>query len=183
MRLREIEFPIAVLRPLSLMGGRNANLHKVGRFDYNLASYYLRGGYDDARIYDATGGGFEVEEIRLYQPVWWQDFLSRAVNLFLPRRAAEPMVTVDMVLRQVEHLELDAFCDKMRSVALDHPNWWKRHSDREEIETMFTGCKTIKDAIEAIGVLEPPGAERLPGHSAKVYDLRPSQLGNTSSKA
>lgn len=173
MRLRQIEFPIAILRPNSLMGGRNAGLHTVRRFSFNIADYYLKGGYDAVTIYDSLGREFAINRIEMRKPHWVHYFLQRADNLFIfPINDKTDMVSIDMVLTETRQLSLEHFCNELRDLALENPAWWKRHSSRSEIEGMFLNCQNIAEAIEQIGVLDPPGREKLLGQSTKVVDLR-----------
>ncbi len=173
MQLRELTFPIAVSRPSSLIGGRNAGLHKRSKFDFSVAEYFLKGGYDNAKIYDARGKEFEVVSIEFRQPNWVYYFLQRADNFFIfPIKDKTDMVRVDMVLQQTRELSLNQFCNEFRKVALEHPTWWKRHSSHAEIEQMFSSCTTFAQAINDIGVLDPTGREKLPGKSTLVVDLR-----------
>lgn len=82
------------------------------------------------------------------------------------------MVRVDTQLREIGRLSLDEFKTELRQIALAHPTWWNRHSSEEEIRGLFDGCSTFAKAIDDIGVLDPPGKERLPGHSDIIVDLR-----------
>lgn len=172
MRLRELKFPIAVLRPGSLIGGEAAGLGSAKWYDFNLASYYLKGAYDNATIYDSNGEKYVVVSIELTRPNWVHYLLDLAGNFFIPRRDAEPMARVDMTLGKVGQLSLIEFCEEIRNVALSHPSWWQRHSNEAEVTGMFDGCTTFEAAINSIGVLDPPGTERLGKESSKVVDLR-----------
>lgn len=155
------------------MGGRNAGLHKSAEFDFNVAEFYLKGGYDDAVIFDASGREFQVQSIEFRKPSWVHYFLRRAGNLFIfPDTDKTDMVRVDMVLQQTRELSLEPLCNELRMAALAHPNWWKRHSSQIEIEQMFVNCTTFAQAINDIGVLDPPGREKLLGKSTKIVDLR-----------
>ena len=77
MRLRDLKFPIAIVMPHGLLGGWSADLKSPSRYRWNLASYYLKGGYDDVTIYDSAGRQFEVELIELRKPAWWRYVLDR----------------------------------------------------------------------------------------------------------
>lgn len=173
MRLRELTFPIAVRKTTSLMGGRNAGLHKICGFDFNIAEYYKKGGYDDVTIYDSMGREFSVAAIEFRRPHWIHYLRSRAGNFFiLPDRDKADMVTVDMQLQFVKQHTLNGFCTELRELALQNPKWWKRHSSQKEIESMFENCSTFAEAINDIGVLDAPGKEKLKGKSNKIVDLR-----------
>lgn len=173
MNLRELSFPIAVLRPTSLIGGANAGLASPSRFNFNSAKFFLDGGYDDAVIFDSEGREFDIAKIFFMRPSWYSYFLKRLDYLII-FRDPDPadMVRIDMELILTRHLSLNQFCSELTQIALSHPSWWTRHSKREEIEQMFTGIKTFAQAIDQIGVLDPPGKEKLPGKSTKVVDLR-----------
>ncbi len=186
MRLRELKYPIAVLQPNCLMGGKNADLARRRRFDVNLADYLRRGGYDDALIYDADGNEYEVETIELHPlelhsriGIWLElplEMLAMAIGKFLRRKYQPPdwsdLAWVDMILKRRRQLSFDEFRNELRNVALAHPEWWRRHSTKAEIEDLFKECKTFAEAIHEIGVLDPSGKEKLPGKSSKVVDLR-----------
>ena len=58
MRLRDLTYPIAVLRPDLLAGGKNGGFGSPRRWAYNIADYYLKGGFDDAVFYDAPNVGY-----------------------------------------------------------------------------------------------------------------------------
>lgn len=173
MRLRELAFPIAVLRPNSLMGGRNAGLKTKNRYNFNIAQYYTDGAYDEARIFDSEGREFRVSKI-IFDRACFVYYALERLDYLLIFKNPDPtdMVRVDMELELVRNLSLEQFCTELTQIALDHPNWWKRHSTRDEIEQMFKGTKTFAEAIDEIGVLDPPGKEKLPGKSTKVVDLR-----------
>ncbi len=169
MRLRQLKFPIAVLKPNSLMGGKNAGLSRPSSFNEKVASYYLKGGYDDALLYDSDGNEFSVRSIEFGKV----SPLARVKELLhWTSGGSDDLVRVDMELEHLRTLSFDQFCSELREIALDHPTWWKRHSERAEIEAMFTNAKTFSEAIEDIGVLDPPGKERLPGKSTKIVDMR-----------
>lgn len=169
MRLRELKFPIAVLRRDSLIGGRSAGLSGPSWFNINIASYYQLGGYDDAIIYDSDGREFSVHSIELRDAPFYSGIL-RLIGWHA--KTTESEAWVDMNLDYIRTLPLDQFCNELGEIALAHPAWWKRHSDRSEIEGMFEGVRTFSEAIDRIGVLDPPNRERLPGKSTKVVDLR-----------
>jgi hypothetical protein len=171
MRLRELKYPVANLRPYSLMGGRNATFSSRRRWDFNIAESYLKGYFDDAIIYDSEGHKFEAVKIVLSPSQWWYRLGDLAANFFLTRNKPDP-TNVDMELRQIAQRSLDELRTELREVALANPSWWKRHSSEQEIRDMFKGCSTIAEAIDDIGVLDKPGKERPKGHSDKVVDLR-----------
>lgn len=83
MRLRELKFPIAILGPNILMGGKASGLSKPARFNFNIAEYYLDGGYSDTTIYDADGGKYSVDKIEFTKPSLWYYFGERAGNFFI----------------------------------------------------------------------------------------------------
>lgn len=168
MRVRELKYPIAILKRDSLLGGRDAALSSPRIWHRNLADYYLEGGYDDARLIDCTGHEWEVEKITLRRLSPFQAFLRP----FTQVGKGEEFASVDMELRKTDTYTLERFCTEMRELALQNPSWWKRHSSKQEITVMFDGCKTFAEAINDIGVLNPPGKEKLKGHSDKVIDLR-----------
>ena len=173
MRLRKLKYPIAIETRTFLQGGWGAALHKPSRYNWNLASYYQSGGYDDAIIYDSTGRRFEIEVIELRKPAWWRYVLDRLGYLIiLPNPDAEPMVDVDMVLRQTGTLTLEEFCQHMLDLLIDNPSWWSRFSTEARVRKIFEGDHTFEEAINHIGIYDPPGKERLPGRSSKVCDLR-----------
>lgn len=173
MRLRELKFPIAIEKPDAFLGGWGAGIQKPSRFNWKIASYYLEGGYDDAIIYDSDGRRFEVKTIELRKPKWWRYVFERLDNfIVLPNPDAEPMANVDMVLRQTGTLTLDEFCNHVLDVLLANPSWWKRFSTEARVRKIFEGDTTFEEAINHIGIYDPPGKEKLPGKSSKVVDLR-----------
>lgn len=170
MRLRELKYPLVVLNDSLLMGGKNAGLATKHRWNANVSDHYIKGGYDEALIIDSVGRKFEVKRIYLSSINPLQKILS---YLIYAGKASE-RANIDMDLNQIGKYTLPVFCDAMRHLALDHPTWWERHSSRQEIAEMFKGCSTFKDAINDIGVLDPPEPEKLKGYSEKVVDLRRS---------
>ncbi|HSF93562.1 MAG TPA: hypothetical protein VLA52_00935 [Thermohalobaculum sp.] len=165
-------YPIAALKKDVLMGGRNAGLSSPRRWDFNIADYYMKGGFDGAIFYDSEGRKFKVVKIMLSPSQWWYYLGDLAGNFFLPRKVKTSMANVDMELKQIGKLSLDQFSDELRSIALANPSWWKRHSSEKEIREMFKGCATFAAAIDDIGVLDSPGKERLKGRSDVIVDLR-----------
>ncbi len=173
MRLRELTYPIAIVRPNGLMGGRSAQLSGPSRFAWNFAPYYLEGGFDHAVFYDSEGRVFEVKRIELTKPQWWRYVLDRLDYLIIfPNPDIEDVVNVDMVLSQTGTITLEDFCKRMVDLLLSHPSWWKRFSTEARVRRIFEGDTTFKDAIDHIGVYDPPGKEKLPGRSSKAVDLR-----------
>jgi hypothetical protein len=186
MRLRKLKFPIAVLEPRRLMGGKNAGLSRLSWFNVCEPDFFRRGGYADALIYDSKGNEYEVETIELHKlpllsriGIWVSlplERLATAVYRLFGRKYRGPdfndVARVDMILKKRRQLSFDEFCNELRNVALAHPEWWRRHSTQAEIQDLFKDSKTFVDAIHAIGVLDPPGKEKLPGRSSKVVDLR-----------
>lgn len=170
MRLRKLRYPIAIVCPSSLIGGVNAELDTPKHWNSNLVDYYRNGGFNDCRVVDSEGREFLVDKI-VFTEI---SVLYRVVHWLLMRPKSE-LVRVDMQLSQTRSYTLDEFCTKFRQLALNHPEWWQRHSDREEIEQMFETSETFKDAINDIGVLDPPGREKLLGKSTiEIIDLRKS---------
>lgn len=168
MRLLELKYPIAILSPTSLMGGINAGLNSPRKWKNNVASYYEKGGYDDAHIIDSEGKRYSVVQIYLSN-------LSLFDKLIASVTTAGPLsesANVDMDLRETDTYTLDRFCSEMRDLALQNPSWWKRHSSKQEISEMFSDCKTFAEAINDIGVLDAPGKEKSSGRSDKIVDLR-----------
>jgi len=173
LRLRELTFPIAVEDPGQLLGGVSAGLGKPASFDWNVASYYLKGGYDDVIIYDSDGRRFEVESIELTSPQWWRYVLDRLGHLIvIPNRDIDDIARVDMVLRQTGTLSLDEFCHHVIQLLLANPTWWKRFSTEARVRKIFEGDETFKDAINHIGVYDPPRTRKLRGRSEKTVDMR-----------
>lgn len=173
MRLRELKYPIAIQQDHSLVGGWGAGLNKSSRFNWNVASYYLKGGYDDAIIFDSAGRQFEVIAIELRKPEWWRYVLDRlGYLLVLPNPGAEPMANVDMELRQTAQLSFEEFCESTLTLLLANPSWWNRFSTEARVRKIFEGDKSFAEAINHIGIYEAPGEERVPGSSSKVVDLR-----------
>jgi hypothetical protein len=152
----------------------------------NLPDFYKRGGYADALVYDYNGNEYEVETIELHPlsllsriGIWLSlpiEWLAAFVYRLFGRKYRGPdfndVARVDMILKKRRQLSFDEFCNELRNVALAHPEWWRRHSTQAEIQDLFKDSKTFVDAIHAIGVLDPPGKEKLPGRSSKVVDLR-----------
>lgn len=167
MLLRELTFPIAILRENSLMGGKSAGLSSACGWNVCLADYHRNGGYDGATFFDSDGRVLEVERIYFDEPKWFQLAFERLITV-----GNDELVRVDMELRLLETLDFEEFCTRLRGIALDHPEWWQRHSSREEIQDMFEGCKSFKEAINDIGVLDEGGREKLPGRSSLIEDRR-----------
>lgn len=173
MRLRELEFPIAILQTHSLMGGKAGGLSSVRRFNFNLESFYRRGGFADAVIFDSTGKECAVEAIIFDRPSLWSYVGERlGYLLILPNRKKEPMVRIDMELNPLQTLTIEEMKDRFLRVALKNPTWWQRHASQGEIETMFVDCNSIREVINAIGVLDPPGRERLGNKKVPIIDNR-----------
>lgn len=168
MRLRKLKYPIAIFEPNGLMGGRDAGLASSRRWNANLTDYYLKGGFNNFKFIDCTGHEFEIRKIYFGRV----DFLTKIIDLVTTVQGSEK-ANIDMELVATREYSLDEFCSKFRQLALENPEWWKRYSEREEIERMFGGCETFKDAINDIGVLDPPGREKLSGKSTvEIVDLR-----------
>lgn len=168
MRLLEIQYPIAVLEPNSLIGGKDAGFSSPNRWRNNDAEFYLKGGFDDAIFIDSRGRKFEVETIFINPTSSWDKFVA----LFTVARSGTAPVNIDMELKQVHEYDLDEFCEEMRRLALENPDWWKRHSSKSEITDMFVGSKSFAEAINDIGVLDVPGEAKMKGKSNKTVDLR-----------
>jgi len=173
MRLRDLKFPIAIVMPHGLLGGWSAGLKSPSTYSWKIASYYLKGGYDDVTIYDSAGRQFEVELIELRKPAWWRYVLNRlGYLLILPNPDAEPMADVDLILRQTGTLSLEEFCQEMLDLLNDNPSWWRQFSTKARVSKIFEGDTTFEDAINHIGVYEGPKRNRPSGKSNKIRDLR-----------
>ncbi|MEO9897300.1 MAG: hypothetical protein ABJD13_05710 [Paracoccaceae bacterium] len=168
MYLTELTYPIAIQEPNSVMGGKNAGLSSPRRWRGNVADYYLRGGFQNATIYTSDGGRFEIEKI-LLKPL---SLLDKLVSTVAHAGSLSDECNVDMELQQTGELSLAEFCETVRGLALQNPNWWKRHSERGEIEAMFDGCNTFMDAINDIGILDAPKKPSPRGKPTNVIDLR-----------
>jgi len=79
---------------------------------------------------------------------------------------------VEMELTETGRLTLVEFCDFARSLALENPRWWKRHSEQYEIEAMFEGCTTFQEAINDIGVLDDPKKPKRGTKPTNLIDQR-----------
>lgn len=168
MRLRDLRYPIAILKPHMLVGGKDAGLNSPRRWNNNDATYYQRGGFVDATVFDSEGRVFEIEKVYLNKTSFLGGVFWRVMGGSMKGSA-----DVDMDLREIDRIAFADFCQRMRNIALAHPEWWKRHSEKDEIENMFVGCKTFSEAINSIGVLDTPGKERLKGLADNVVDRRP----------
>jgi hypothetical protein len=172
MYLTELTYPIAIQRPNSMMGGKDAGLSSARRWRGNDADYYLRGGFQNAIIYASDGGQFEIERI-LLKPL---SLIDKVVSTVAHAGPLSDECNVEMELCRTGELSLVEFCGFVRGLALENPSWWKPHSDRGEIETMFDGCTTFKDAINDIGVLDPPKNPTPKGKPTNVIDLRQNKM-------
>lgn len=168
MHLTELNYPIAIQEPNSVMGGKNAGLSSPRRWRGNDSGYYLRGGFQNSIIYSSDGGRFEIGKIFL-RPL---NLFDKLVSTVAHAGPLSDECNIDMELQQTGELSLTEFCETVRGLALQNPSWWKRHSDRAEIEAMFDGCNTFKDAINEIGVLDAPQKPRPRGKPTNVIDLR-----------
>ena len=77
-------------------------------------------------------------------------------------------------------LELEAnqtyeeFCAEVIEILEQNPNFWKSTYSHANMRRIFEGDFEISDAINHIGVLDPPGKPKMPGISSKVIVLRNS---------
>lgn len=179
MRLHELSFPIAILwpEPIGLWGGKNAGLSRWSSyFAMGYDKEFLNGAFDDATVFDAAGRRFEVAEIALRKPDWWNMFLRSAGGFFLPDREKRHFASVDMELRQTGHFTERDLSNYLSEIALANPRWWEHHSSETEIASMFEGCSTYQEIIDNIGVLGPDGPQNWPqnykGRSTKTVDFR-----------
>ena len=109
-----------------------------------------------------------VSEASTYRILKGHDLItSPAFN-----RNKEPMVRIDMELKLLQTLPIEEMKDRFLQVALENPTWWQRHASQGEIETMFADCNSIREVINAIGVLDPPGRERLGNKKVPIIDNR-----------
>ncbi|WP_147249817.1 hypothetical protein [Yoonia sp. 1_MG-2023] len=168
MHLTELNYPIAIQGPNSVMGGKHAGLSSPRRWRGNDSGYYLRGEFQGSIIYSSDGGRFEVEKIFL-KPL---TLIDKLVSTVAHAGPLSDECNVEMELQQTGELSLTEFCETVRGLALQNPSWWKRHSDTAEIEAMFVGCNTIKDAINDIGVLDASQKIRPRGKPTNVIDQR-----------
>ena len=168
MRLRKLKYPIAILSSTSILGGKSAGLGSASRWNNNVADYFCKGGYDAVTIIDSSGSVYSVSEIIL-SPL---SLRSRVLGALLYSGSSTARADVDMNLKRIECLSLIEFQNRIRELALSHPEWWQRHSEREEIQNMFDGCQSFMESINSIGILDSVGNEKLPGKSHKVVDLR-----------
>lgn len=156
-----------------MLGGSGSPYRNASSFNYMTASFLKGGAWDDAVVYDSTGAKYEVEAIELTKPGWVYWFLDRAGHFFiLPRKNAEPMARVDMVLREVSRLDFVAFRNELRSTVLSNPKWWRRYSTESEVISMFEACTSYEAVIECVGVREPSLRHEHQGASKKIVDLR-----------
>lgn len=174
MRLHELEFPIAILFHDGIYGGRHGRLsNRLRSFSFAHDEEFLNGLFDDAIIYNSSGRRMEILSIELTQTDWWRRMIRRADFFFIfPDRAKGRFAKVDMELKETGLLSLAEFKDEIKNIVLAHPQWWKRHSSKSEIQSMFDGCGTFKDAFDDIGYLEAYPEMQSKGVSKLAVDLR-----------
>jgi len=168
MYLTELAYPIAIQEPACLMGGKNAGLSSPRRWRGNIAEYYQRGGFQQAIIYASDGRRFEIEKIIL-KPL---SILDKIISSVTTEGSISNECNVEMELTETGRLTLVEFCDFARGLALENPRWWKRHSEQSEIEAMFDGCTTFKQAINEIGVLDDPKKPKRGRKPSNLIDQR-----------
>ena len=78
-----MSYPIATVDKRGVNGGFGAGLSSANWFRWNVASYYLKGGFDDTRFYDSEGGRYSVKTIELSKPTIWQYLYDRVAGLVI----------------------------------------------------------------------------------------------------
>lgn len=189
-KLSELEFPIAIIRPDSVVGGKSANLTSYRRFRTMLADYFLEGGWNGALIVDADGGMHKVSSVTL-APLHWLDAIASALRF---RNGAKELCRVDAELERIDRLDLEGFIALVMPRILGNKNWWDDYEwvsgkgwepvgtveDVTEIESMrsavaqkFEGIMTLRNAISELGVWDDPSKKpRKEMPDVPINDLR-----------
>ena len=190
MKLSELKYPIALVLPDSVAGGRSAELASYRRFRSMIAEYFLSGGWNGAQIVDADGNLYKVVSITLL-PLRWFDYLLAFVTA---EGGPKGLCQVDAELKRIEHLTLEAFIDFVTPHLLLNPDWWddyewvngegwqpiglvEKEIDLEDLRMAaafkFDGVKTVREAISDLGVWDNPSKRRIKcAPDVPIFDQR-----------
>ena len=150
MRLRLLNYPLAIILPDQILSGKGAGLSSPRSWNRNIGSYYESGAYDDAEIIDATGSRFRVKKVILSKP----RLLSRVLGTFLEAGDASDTFDVDMELEQIGTCDQEEFCQRITQLVSESQNWSVTEDDKRELQELFDESRTLADAINAVGVFD-----------------------------
>lgn len=150
MRLRKLKYPLAIIFPHQILGGKNGDLGSPRRWNRNIGSYYESGAYDEAEIIDATGSCFFVKKVILSKP----SLFSRVLGTFLEAGDASDTFDVDMELEQIGACDQEEFRQRITQLVSESQNWSVTEDDKRELQELFDESRTLEDAINAVGVFD-----------------------------
>ena len=165
-KIRQITYPIAILEPDGLSGGKHGGGGSSRRWNHCDDSFFLEGGIDDVIIYDSDGRKFIVEKIYLSKVKAYDIVFGYLINGY-----DSNSVRVDMDLKQIDQLTFSQFREELLEKVLANPNWWKGRYYKKNVLKKFD-ASTFSELINNIEVLEPRSLPKLKGYSDKVFDNR-----------
>ncbi len=150
MRLRLLNYPLAIILPDQILGGKNADLGSPRRWNHKIGSYYESGVYDEAEIIDSAGRRFRVSKIYLSE----LSLLSKISATFLSAGGLSGLFDVDMELEQIGTCDQEEFCQRITQLVSESQNWSVTEDDKRELQELFDESRTLADAINAVGVFD-----------------------------
>jgi len=150
MRLRKLNYPLAIIFPHEIWGGKGAGLSSPRRWNHNIGSYYETGVYDEAEIIDSAGRRFRVSKIYLSE----LSLLSKISATFLSAGGLSGLFDVDMELEQIGTCDQEEFCRKISDLVSESQNWSVTENDKKELQELFDESRTLADAINAVGIFD-----------------------------
>ena len=150
MRLRKLNYPLAILFPHQIWGVKGADLATPRRWNHNIGSYYESGVFDEAEIIDSTGRRFIVSKIYLSD----LSLLSKISATFLSAGGLSGLFDVDMDLEQIGTCDKEEFCQRVFKLVIRSQNWSVTDEEKKELQELLDESRTLEDAINAVGVFD-----------------------------
>ena len=150
MRLRKLNYPLAILFPHQIWGGKGAGLVTPRRWNHNIGSYYESGIFDDAEIIDSAGRRFIVSKIHLSK----LSILSKVSAAFFSAGGLSGLFDVDMDLEQVGVCTHREFCQRIMQLVSRSESWSVTLAEKKELQELLDESRTLEDAINTVGIFD-----------------------------
>ena len=149
MQITKLKYPISVYDGLSLVSGKYAGYGSKSHWNSVLSSYYYSGIFDQAIIFDSTGGKYSVLKIFLYD----LSLFNRLIQPLITSSSNKELCSVDMSLSHIENLSLKQMKQEFKDIVKKlTPSM--NASESQEFEDTLRVSNTYSELINHTGVIE-----------------------------